>query len=92
MHVRLNLFSILKECLPPEARQQGRIAVDLPAGATLRDLVQRFGIDRRLGVPPEGSLAQVGWQVLVNGTYEADLDRALADGDEVSIFPPMAGG
>jgi|YNPNPStandDraft_1061719.scaffolds.fasta_scaffold48423_1 molybdopterin converting factor small subunit len=91
MQVRLNLFSILKECLPPEARQ-GHVTVDLPPGATLRDLVQRFGIDRRLGVPPGGSLAEKGWQVLVNGIYEASLDRTLADGDEVSIFPPMAGG
>ncbi|MGC8837846.1 MAG: MoaD/ThiS family protein [Anaerolineae bacterium] len=91
MRVRLHVFSILKECLPSDA-QQGRMEVDLPPGATLRDLVQRFGMDRRLGVPPGGSLAQVGWQVLVNGTYEADMDRTLAEGDEVSIFPPMAGG
>lgn len=91
MRVRLNLFSILRECLPPEA-QKGRVAVDLPTGATLRDLVQHFGIDRRLGVPPGASLVQSGWQVLVNGTYEEDMQRVLADGDEVSIFPPMAGG
>lgn len=91
MRVRLYAFSVLRECLPPDARQ-GQVEVDLPEGMTLRALIRRFGMDERLGVPPDGSLAQVGWQVLVNGVYEEDPDRALADGDEVSIFPPMAGG
>ncbi|MBC7225132.1 MAG: MoaD/ThiS family protein [Anaerolineae bacterium] len=91
MRVRLHVFSILRECLPPDAHQ-GQVEVDLPDGATLRDLIGRFGMDQRLGVPPGGSLAQAGWQVLVNGAYVEDLSRTLSEGDEVSIFPPMAGG
>lgn len=91
VQVRLQLFSILADCLPAEA-ERGTVAVELTEGATLDDLLRRFGIYERLKVPPGGSLAETGWQVLVNGAFEAGVERRLQEGDEVSVFPPMAGG
>lgn len=61
------------------------LTVDLPAGATARDLVSRLrtsaGLDR---LPAEPVLA-------VNQEY-APLSSPLADGDEVALLPPVAGG
>ncbi len=54
--------------------------VELPAGATLLLLYER------LGIPGEAVK-----QSFVNGRL-ADPERALEDGDEVGIFPPLAGG
>jgi hypothetical protein len=33
---------------------------------------------------------KAGWQVFVCRRYEADMTRALQDGDQVRIFPPVA--
>ena len=54
--------------------------VELPAGATVGELVQQ------LGLPP----AEVKL-FFVNGRSQP-LEYALADGDEVGIFPPVGGG
>jgi molybdopterin converting factor small subunit len=43
-------------------------------------------VARALALPAD--LARV---ILVNG-HDAPADRRLADGDEVAIFPPLAGG
>jgi molybdopterin converting factor small subunit len=88
--IHLELFSILKECLPAESH--GRADVALPAGANLADLVREAGLDRRLGMPAEQFVARSAWQILVNGTYEPEMARPLANGDTVRIFPPIAGG
>jgi molybdopterin converting factor small subunit len=90
MKVHVRLFSILRECLPPGAARN-ETTVELSEAAGLTDLIVYLGIDRRLGHPAQ-ALNTVGWQVLVNGQYEPDMSRALADGDQVQIFPPVAGG
>lgn len=94
MQIDIQLFSILRDCLPPEAeRAHGQsYAVTLPDGATLADLVTHLGIDRRLGCSATEIEAKAGWQVLVSGKYERDMMRRLQDGDQVRIFPPVAGG
>lgn len=91
MRVRLRLFSILRDCLPPDL-SRGSAPIDLPEGASLGDLVVRLGIDRRLGCSPTDLIGRAGWQVLVNGVHEPEMGRTLQDGDEVQIFPPVAGG
>ena len=59
--------------------------LELPAGATAADLVARLRArDRLSGLPAEPALA-------VNQEY-APLSSALADGDEVALLPPVAGG
>jgi molybdopterin converting factor small subunit len=91
MQVHVQLFSFLRGCLPPDA-ERGQATVTLPEGAALSDLVTHLEIDRRLGYEATDVTAKAGWQVMVTGTYESDMGRALRDGDQVLIFPPIAGG
>jgi molybdopterin converting factor subunit 1 len=59
--------------------------LDLPSGATVADALERVaqlpGADR---VPPSPLVA-------VNERY-ASLDQRLAQGDELALIPPVAGG
>jgi molybdopterin converting factor small subunit len=91
MQIQVQLFSILRDCLPPSA-DRGQATITLPQGSTLADLLAHLGIDRRLGHEAGQVMANTGWQVLVSGKYEADMARVLQDGDQVRIFPPVAGG
>ncbi len=54
--------------------------LDLPEEGTVD------AVARSLGIPPD--MARV---VLVNG-QDAEPDHRLADGDTVTIFPPLMGG
>jgi molybdopterin converting factor subunit 1 len=62
-----------------------RITLDLPAGASVRDLLEHVrglpGADR---LPP-------GPIVAVNQHY-ATAQQRLTPGDEVALIPPVAGG
>jgi len=91
MQIEVQLFSILRDCLPAGA-ERGQATIRLPNGATLADLITHLGIDRRLGYHATEIEQKAGWQVLVCGRYEADMTRTLQDGDQVRIFPPVAGG
>jgi molybdopterin synthase sulfur carrier subunit len=64
----------------------GSIAVELPTGATVADLVAEL---RGRGAPFDGLPAEPA--VAVNRTY-AFLDEPLASDDEVAFIPPVAGG
>ncbi|HET6231044.1 MAG TPA: MoaD/ThiS family protein [Longimicrobiaceae bacterium] len=64
----------------------GELAVELPPGASVRELVAHLrrpgaGLER---LPEEPAVA-------VNMTY-SPLDTPLGDGDEVAFIPPVAGG
>ena len=80
MSVTVLLFSSYADALGT-----GRLAVDLPANATvadvLADLRTRPGAER---LPPSPLLA-------VNERY-ASLTSAVRAGDEVAVIPPVAGG
>lgn len=77
-----------------EAVGQKSLTRDLPADATLADLLADLAdeypdLDGRL--TEEGDLRpQV--TVLRNGTERADLDTRLEDGDELSVTSPVHGG
>lgn len=63
----------------------GELELELPAGSTAADLVARLRERNDLHrLPPDPVLA-------VNQTY-APLTTRLADGDEVALLPPVAGG
>ena len=79
MKVEVGLFATLAGYLPPSASGDS-VILDLPEGSTLGDLV------RVLAIPADLECLQV-----VNGR-DAPPDQPLADGDVVSIFPPLAGG
>jgi sulfur carrier protein ThiS len=77
LKVQLQLYSILREKLPPEAK--GRGVFDLADGATLADLLQALNIRNNVVAS-------------VNGQHEPDRTRALQDGDEVKLFSSVGGG
>ncbi|GAB4263086.1 MAG: hypothetical protein Kow0092_13770 [Deferrisomatales bacterium] len=77
MTVQLKFFAGLRRFLPPEPSPY---PVEVAPGTTVRDLLTQ------LGVPPDKPKI-----LLVNGRH-ANLDRELRDGDELSAFPPVAGG
>jgi molybdopterin synthase sulfur carrier subunit len=80
VQVKVKLFATLRKYLP-EAGSSGAGTVELPEGATIRELVKKLEI-------PE-PLARL---VMVDGQHVPDLDQKLEDGQTVSIFPPVAGG
>ena len=80
MKIELRLFASLRKKLPPGS-PRGKCDLELPAGATIDDVLQRMDIPR--------ASAQM---VLVNGDHDRNFDHVLHDGDTLSIFPPVAGG
>ena len=80
MRVRVRVFASYAE-----AFGRDEIPLELPAGATAGDALaavrSRPGAER---LPPKPLLA-------VNQRY-ARADTALAEGDEVALIPPVAGG
>jgi molybdopterin converting factor small subunit len=91
MQIHVQLFSILRDCLPPEATR-GKAIITLPDGAALADLVMHLGIDKYLGVDVDEVVGRAGWQVMASGKYQPDMGHVLQDGEHVLIFPPVAGG
>jgi thiamine biosynthesis protein ThiS len=77
MEIHLQLYSILREKLPTDAK--GRAVLQLKEGATLADLLSELGIERRVVVS-------------INGVQETDTSRQLEDGDQVKIFSSISGG
>jgi len=83
MKVAVKLYASLTDLLPPE-RIGNRLDVDVPAGTTVSDLIARYRV-------PERS----AHLVLINGVFVSPEQRAtreLADGDELAVWPPIAGG
>jgi molybdopterin converting factor small subunit len=79
MRVRVRLFSVLREHMPPGG-EAGRATVALPDGASVTDLIAHLKIDRRVRM------------VVVNGKIEENRARPLQDGDQIKLFPTMVGG
>ncbi len=84
MKITLKLHAKLGDCLPPEARSTGSFAFAIDADATVDAIIKRFN------VPP--GLCHL---VLIDGVFvppAARAARVLADGETLSIWPPVAGG
>jgi len=78
--VEVRLFATLASYLSSDSQAAGAAVIDVPAGATVGDVAGRLGI-------PE-TIARVA---LLNG-QETGLERRLAAGDVVTLFPPLMGG
>jgi len=91
MEIRVHLFSILQDCLPPGSRR-GQATVTLLEGATIGDLMVHLGIDAYLGYSAPAVIDEAGWQVSVSGRFGATADRVLHDGDTVLMMPHASGG
>ncbi|HEX7121297.1 MAG TPA: MoaD/ThiS family protein [Gemmatimonadaceae bacterium] len=80
MTVRVLLFASYADALgTPE------LSLDVPAGARVRDVIDRVRTLAGSDALPPAPL------VAVNAAY-ARSDDAVAPGDEVAIIPPVAGG
>ena len=77
--IHVKLFATLLR-YRPDLRHGQPVALAVPPGEDLGATVAR------LGLPPD-----VVRHVFVNGQRRA-LDYVPQDGDEVAIFPPIAGG
>ena len=71
---------------PLRERLGSRLALDLEAGASVRDLLAALAAAGDLDDPVAGGLA-----VVAQGTI-VPLGHALADGDELDVLAPVAGG
>ena len=88
MEITLKLFATLADYLPQEVdgrqRAHNQIALDVAEGTTVQSLIER--------VPLPTKMTHL---VLVNGVYippSARAAHALAPGDALAIWPPIAGG
>ena len=73
----MQLFSILRDKLPPELN--GKTIMNLNEGATVKDLLDELKITRKVVIS-------------VNDVQETNLSRQLADGEKVMIFSSVGGG
>ncbi len=80
MRVQVKLMAALRSKLPPGSTG-GAAQLDLEPGASVATALERLGI--------AGGTVHL---VMVNGAMETDRARLLADGDELVVFPPVAGG
>jgi molybdopterin converting factor subunit 1 len=68
-----------------DALGRDRLEIDVPAGATVGDLLRELqALDPERQLPPAPLVA-------VNEQY-AGHDHVLRPGDEVAVIPPVAGG
>lgn len=83
IEITLKLFAMLERWLPEGARRN-EIRLSVPAGTTPADIVATLDLPVALCA-----------LVLIDGAFvEPDLraKRALATGEVLSIWPPIAGG
>ena len=84
MNITFKLFATLTDYLPAEARRSNQVALDVPADASISQIIERFALPEKLV-----------HLVLVNGRYippEARATHALVHDDVLAIWPPIAGG
>lgn len=86
--ITLKLFATLGDYLPRQVdgrvRVDRQVPVDIDDGTVIQDVIERFRLPRELV-----------HLVLVNGTYIEPAERPrhlLRKGDELAIWPPIAGG
>ena len=79
MQVRVLPFGILKDALGSEP-----IAIELPGGATVADLLARLSVQAP-------TVETLGIAVSVNAEY-ALWSSVLRDDDEIGLLPPVSGG
>ena len=77
MKITLELFSVLREKLPPELK--GKTVLHLDDGSSINDVLIKLDIKRKVVIS-------------VNGEQVSDRHYQLNDGDEVKLFSSISGG
>jgi len=77
VNITLQLFSVLREKLPPELK--GKTVLHLEAGSSINDVLIKLYIDRKVVIS-------------VNGSQVSDKNYVLNDGDEIKMFSSISGG
>lgn len=83
MQVKLKLFASLGHLLPPGA-ERNVARVDIDENTTIWSLLDRFRVPR-----------ESCHLVMMNGIFQPPEVRGevtLAEGDELAVWPPIAGG
>ena len=84
MKVTLKLYATLSDHLPDEARKTNALELTLDAGTTPTQVIERHNLPLKLC-----------HLMLIDGVFippAARATRALADGETLAIWPPIAGG
>ena len=84
MKITFKLYASLTQYLPPERRMSNFVELEVPEGATVTQVIEPFML------PPKSVHL-----VLINGHFVPPGERptrALAEGDVLAIWPPVAGG
>ena len=84
MRITFKLFATLTDYLPPHARGENQVQLDVDPAASIEQIVAPYGLPHKLV-----------HLVLVNGHFVPPGERAtrtLRDGDVLAIWPPIAGG
>lgn len=79
MMIRVKMIANYRETLPPEAKN-GIVELDVPAGATVYDVISRFDIPLN------------DESVIVLNGLTVDMSTPLQEGDMVTAFSAIAGG
>lgn len=83
MKITLKLFATLADYLPPDSRSN-QVELEVAESDPVAAVLERFHL------PP-----QLVHLVLVNGVYLPPAERqsrCLAEGDQLAVWPPIAGG
>ncbi len=92
MKVSVRVFSFLREALSVPLNERGEAALELPSGATLKDLFLALGIDQQVKEDLFSGTVQRVFQVMIDGQVINDFAYELQEGQQVILFPPMSGG
>ena len=96
MKVKVRGFLTLKKAMGREGHLELEVEKATPR-EVLEEMCHRFGRDfRDMIVDPGSGEINPHIRILVNGrqflTVPDQLDNALKEGDELALFPPLAGG
>ena len=83
IRIAFKLFASLSDYLP-DGHRGNRLELEVDEGITVAEMIRRYNV-------PERS----AHLVLVNGHFVPPSERLrkrLAEGDELAIWPPIAGG
>ncbi|MGB5831626.1 MAG: MoaD/ThiS family protein [Thiohalocapsa sp.] len=83
MQITFKLFASLGDYLPADARAN-QVSLDIAESETVQQILDRYQLPDRLT-----------HLVLINGVFiprEERPSRSLSDGDQLAVWPPIAGG